>query len=348
MPDEKTHADSIRMYLTGAASDGAAQADSDLSLGKYRSSSEVTHLGATVTNPIANVTVAFASGSNGPGAGTLTASGVNELKWTPPGGTIGAGVTIANGETKILEGGGGETWKFIRVSRTSVDDLAGTATVTLAETFNNVIGFDNVSSAEQAAGDVEYRCFCLKNESASEAKNIVAWIGQLGTQRVSGTAQLGAAGAGTITIAAGDFSDWPSSGFCRIETSAGVLREIVYYSSRTSTSLTVPAAGREQLGTSAAAGAATDKIYAIPGIRIGLDAPDAQPDGTFVDNTGAGEGAAPGGVTFSSAITQATGIAVGDLAAGYIYGIWIERTVVAGATAEAANLKKIELGFDAA
>ena len=348
MPDEKTHADSIRMYLTGAASDGAAQADSDLSLGKHRSSTEVTHVGDTVTNPIANVTVAFVSGSNGTGAGTLTASGADELKWTPPGGTIGAGVTILNSETKVLEGGGGETWKFIRVTRTTADALAGAATLTLAETFNNVIGFDNVSAAEQAAGDVEYRCFCLKNGSASEVKNVAAWIGQLGTQRVSATAQLGAAGAGTITVAAGTFSDWPSSGFCRINTSADALREIVYYSSRTSTSLTVPAAGRGLLGTAAAAGAATDKIYAVPGIRIGLDAPDAQPDGEFVDNTAAGEGTAPAGVTFDTPITQAAGISVGDLSAGYIYGIWIERTVVAGATAEAANLKKIELGFDAA
>jgi len=305
------------------------------------------HLAATVTNAIANVTVDFVSGENGAGAGSLAATDVNDLAWTPPGGTQGAAVTIANGETKVLEGGGA-TGSFVRVTRTSTDDLAGEATVTLAKLFNNALGFDNISSAEAAAGDTEYRCICAKNESAADVTVLKAWIGTLGTQLVSGAAQLGASGAGTIGVAAGTFADWPASGFCRIEEAAGTLREIVYYSSRTAIVLTVPATGRALLGTTAAAGLATDKIYPVPGIRIGKEAPASQPDGAFTDKTVAGEGSEPAGVAWSSGITAATGLDIGTLAAGYIYGLWLERTAPEYHVAIAAATHDIRWGFDSA
>lgn len=348
MPNEKSHADSIRVFLTGADTDGGAQAAPNSSLGKNRSSTLAKFLGDTITDPISNITVDFCSGANGAGNGALTATGNDELKWTPPGGTQGAGVTILNGETKILEAGNSEPEKYIRVSRTSTANLTGTATVALADEFNNIIGFDNVTSAEAAAGDTEYRCLCFKNEASSEVKSVKAWVGTLGTQRVSATTQLPASGAGTIAISAGDFTDWPDSGFCRIQTSAAALKEIVYYASRTSTILTVPAAGRGLLGTSATAGAATDTVDAVAGIRIAKEAPASQPDGAFTDKTVAGEGSQPSGLTWRSGIIAAEGADIGDLTAGYIYGLWIERVVPAGATAEASVLNLIEWSFDAA
>ncbi|CAN0574226.1 unnamed protein product, partial [Laminaria digitata] len=64
MPDQKTHADSIRLYLTGAASQGAAQADPNLSVGGFRSSSDITHLAYSVSSPIANLTIDFLAGEN--------------------------------------------------------------------------------------------------------------------------------------------------------------------------------------------------------------------------------------------------------------------------------------------
>jgi hypothetical protein len=348
MPNEKTHADSVRAYLTGASSDGGAQASPNASLGNYRSSTLIEFLSDEITNPISNVTIDHISGANGEGAGTLTATGNDTLAWTPPGGTQGDSVTIANGETKILEGGGGETEKFIRVSRTTADNLTGTATVTLSDVFNDVVGFDNVSSSEASAGDVEYRCLCLKNDATSEIKNLAIWLGTLGTQRVSGSTQLGASGAGTIGISSGNFNDWPDSGFCRIQESDGTLREIVYYSSRTSTELTIPTAGRGLLGTSATAGAATDTLDAVPGIRIAKEAPSAQSAGYFTDKTSAGEGSQPAGLTWSTAILSAEGLDIGDLSSGNIYGLWIERTVIAGAIAEASVLNLINWSFDAA
>src|SRR5207253_209091 len=122
------HADSIGVYRSGVAADGDAQSDPNASFGNHRAGTEVVELGVTRTSAISNVTINFVAGANGTGNGTLTASGDDELKWTPPGGTQGAAVTILNGETKILEGGAGEPSKYIKVTRTSASNLSGTET----------------------------------------------------------------------------------------------------------------------------------------------------------------------------------------------------------------------------
>lgn len=342
MPDEKTRADSLRLYFTGAGSDGGSQTDPDASLGDYRSSTLCTFLDADITNPISNVTVNHVGGANGEGTGYIEALTVNTLAWTPPGGTQGDAVTIANGETKILEGSGAPE-KFVRVSRTSATDLSGTATLDLTYTYNDITGFDDVSAAEASAGDVEYRGLMIKNDAANTIKNVTAYIKTLGTNQVSGSAQLGASGTGTITVSVGNFNDWPDSGFCRIENSGGTLREIVYYSSRTSTSLTVPSGGRGLLGTSAGAGASTDIIKAVPGIRIAKEAPSSDAIQTI-----ANESTAPTGVTWSTGVSVAGGVAIGDMATLALYGLWVERTVIAGATSQAEVLQNIAFAFDAA
>lgn len=342
MPDEKTRADSIRVYLTGAASDGGAQADPDLSFGNYRSSTLAEYLDNVVTNPIANVTIDHVSGANGEGAGTVTAVSTSTLAWTPPGGSQGPAVSIADGETKILEGLGAPG-KFVRVTRTSATDLSGAATCTLTYKYNDLVGFDDVSAAEAAAGDTEYRAMMLKNDASATVKNVTAYLKTLGTVQASGGAQLGASGAGSITLSVGNFTTWPDSGFCRIETNVGALREIVYYTSRTSTTLTVPADGRGMLGTSAAAGAATDIINAVPGIRIASEAPASSAIQTIAD-----ENTSPTGRTWNTSITKSGGVSIGDMAASGLYGLWIEREVPLGASSEASVLQNIAIAFDAA
>ena len=344
MPDEKTHADALRAYLTGAGSDGGAQADPDASLGNYRSSSEAELLGHTVTSPISNVTILFVAGANGEGAGSLAATDDDDLAWTPPGGSQGAAVTILNGETKILEGS--DVDKYIRVTRTSADALSGTATVTLAKVLNNLLGLDNISSAEAAAGDDEYRCLCLKNESAADVTVLKVWLATLGTQQTTDTGQLGASGAGTISTS-GSFADWPDSGWAHVKTAGGATREIVYYSSRTDATLTVPAAGRECLGTSAAAGASDDTVDAVPGVRIGKEAPSAQPDGHF--STPANEDTVPAGVgAWSTGLAVGDGLDIGTLAAGYLAAVWLHREAPAGLVAAPLIEHALEWSFDAA
>lgn len=347
MSEVNTRADSCHWYHTGASSDGNAQADADLCLGNFRASNGIVFFTAAVSSPIANIDVDFVAGRNGTGDGTLTASGDDDLHWTPPGGSQGATVTILNGETKILEGGGGEPGKYIQVTRTSASVLTGTATVTLTDSMNNAVGFDDVSSAEASAGDTEYRCIAIKNDSSASVTDLKIKVGTLGTQQTSDGGQLGASGAGTI-VTTGSFATFPDTGFVVIKTGGGTEREIVYYESRTATVLTVAASGRELLGSSAAAGAASDTIDAIPGIAISLDAPTSQPAGSFIDNTGADEDTAPGALVFTTPITDADALSIGTLAAGEIYGVWIKRETPAGAKSQPGALHKLVPLFDSA
>ena len=344
MPDVYTAGDAIRVYLTGASSDGAAQTDPNVSLGNYRSSSLCESLGIVVAGGPANITVDFASGANGEGAGSVSAESADTLAWTPPGGSKGDAVTIANGETKQLVAGGSHPEKFVIVSRTSATALSGTATVTLSDVFNNVAGFDNVSTAEQGTGDTEYRCLCFKNVSSSAIADLKCWLKVLGTANEVDTG-YDASGATTITCKSGSFDDWEESG--NVEND--VTGELMYYSERTSSVLTIPAAGRNLNGAGESAGNDGDAITPVARLRLGKEAPSAQPSGYFTDKTGAGEGSAPGGVTFYNphAEDDADVIDIGTLAAGYIYALWIERKVTASATAEASILNAVEYTFEA-
>ena len=335
MPNVATLADALRWYLSGGASDGAAQADPDAALGNYRGDTEWQQLG--VIGALPGLTVDFASGSNGAGNGTLETDGAGNVRWTAPG-SSGPGdyVAIADAETKLLLDGD-NLLAFVRVTRDAATaPAAATSTVTLVDVFNSI--FDNVEGTtggndESGAGDDEYRCLMLRNDSAKNATSVTVWVKPLkDTSQTSDTAQLGASGAGTIETT-GSFAGWPSSGWARVVTSGGTEREIVYYSSRTDTVLTVPSGGRGRLGTSADAGAADDEAWSVPGWRLAKEAPSAQPDG-FVP-TIADEDTAPPGVSWSTGITAADGVSVGTLKAGEIQGLWIHREIIASHVAHA-------------
>ena len=349
MAEVQTRADAFRRFLTGAASHAGAQTDPDLSLGNFQSSTLIQPSTWVRTNAISGIDIDYVSGENGEGAGTLIAFGVDDLKWTPPGGSQGTAVTIANGESKLVEGGGASGRnQFVRLTRTSASDLTGTETITTTIAYNNVIGFDDVTSAEQAAGDDEYRAICIRNVHATaEVKSITVQVATLGTQRTTDTAQLAASGASTIETS-GSFADWPEVGYALIKDSGGTETEIIYYSSRTATVLTVPAAGRGILGSSEVAGNATDTVDAIPGIAIGLDAPTSQPAGSFVDNTGADEDTAPATIVFSTPITDGDALTIGDLGTDEIYGVWTWRHVPAGSEARSGVVHHIVFKADTA
>jgi len=346
MPNEKTRADSLREYLTGAASDGGAQTDPDASLGNYRSSTGVVSMTAVVTNSIPSIIIDYISGGNTIGAGTLNAVDSNTLQWKDNGGAYGASVVIANGETKVVEVSG-DPGAYLRVSRISVDAMENTSTVTLSRAINNVFGLDDVTSDEASAGDNEYRGTIVVNESATDVLRFRRWIGTIGTALVSGTVQLGGAGAGTIEIAVGSFADWLESGFCHIQTSGGATREIVYYSERTNTVLTVPADGREMLGTTAAAGAADDDIYCVPPIAIAEDTAGVTAGGAAIQ-TIVDEGTSPAAVVWRTAITEAAGVDVGAVGATQQVGMWVWRETPPGAVATPNVHVIIEESFEAA
>jgi len=176
MPDEKTHADALRFHLTGAVTAGGSQPDANHSLGHWYSSSEVLALGHVLVNSLSGIRIDHVSWANGTGNGLLESTTADTVAWTAPSGTQGAEVTIANGETKILEDGA-DSNKYVRVRRTSATDLSlSVCTVVLTEVYNNVIGMDNVESTEAASGLVSYRCVMVRNVSVLTLTNIKIWI----------------------------------------------------------------------------------------------------------------------------------------------------------------------------
>ena len=336
MPDAYTHADALSICHTGAAFEGATQHNAADCLGGLRAITEMRRRVFCITDPIGPLRIDWLAGVNGTDDGTLTATSASAVTWTPPSGTAGTAITIANGETKLLEGADDD--KAIRVTRDSADDLSGVATLNLRPEFNIALAGDDVTPT--GAAENVYRGVMLRSHSGAAVTTIKAWVATLGTQAVSDGGQLGAAGAGTITTT-DTFADWPDSGYCHIRTAALATREIVYYSSRTTTVLTVPAAGRELLGTTAAAGAADDTLDAVPGVRLALEVAGGGGDIQII----ADENTAPAAVVWDTGITSTTGLSHATLAADTNLGLWIHRHVIADATAEAIVTTQIQLQF---
>lgn len=339
MPEEKTHADAVRLLHTSAASDKGAQSDPDACLGGWPAADEAEVLNVSAASLMSNITIDYISGNNEPGTAYLDADTTTSLKFKAPGSaSYGASVTIANGETKIVEDGDDPN-KYIRVTRTTTDNLTGTATLTLTDVINNVFGLDDVSSAEAAAGDTNRRCIALRNVSTTAIANLKVWLASLGTDATADGGQLPASGAGTITTT-DSFADWPAAGFACI-LNGTTTREIVYYTSRTDTVLTVPAAGRGAMGTSAGAGAATDECRAIPGSQIWLDAGTAGQGPTM-----ANEDTDPAGVSWAAPVREEDAEEQASLAADTAAFLYEKRHVIAGATAQANVLNAFEISFD--
>lgn len=357
MPDEKTAADALRVYLTGAGSDGGAQAAPLSAFGGYRSSTGWQPIGFA-TSPVTNLTLDFVSGNNGEGNGTLAAASADTVTWTAPGESAGTAVTIANGETKIVESGGGDRKKFVRVTRTSASAMSGSGTVALADVFNNIVGGANWTGAEATSGEDKYLCLAVKNEHPTISLTACkVTIGTLGTQQTSDGGDLDASGAGTITTT-GSFATWPEAGWCQIRTAAGAMRETVYYSERTDTVLTVPAAGRAQLGTTAAAGTGTDTLDAVPPIRLAEEQPTGDSSTgsaqTIANITTAPATIGSGTVSDWSHATdpsQSDALVIGtsgELPIDDIWFVWLHSQIPAGAIADAELQKFINFQYDSA
>jgi len=136
----------IKVYLTGADSDGGSQNNPNLSLGKYRSSKELAER-TTLAGDLAKL---------------ATRIPVADAYYFPSSGYVRI-------ENEIIQ--------YTNRTRYELRDcLRGALSTTPAAHSSGsvveVIGlklFDNVSGDERNAGDTEYRCFCIKNEHASES-----------------------------------------------------------------------------------------------------------------------------------------------------------------------------------
>lgn len=348
MTIELESADALRWYLTGSADDGCELVDPDASLGGLRSGSIHRSLDLRRLQALAPLVVEDISGANGDGEGSLSAAGDDSVTWTPPGGSAGAAVTILNGETRLVHGSDPD--QFARVRRRSADALQGIETAVSREQFGNALAFDEVTSAEAAAGDTEYRAIAGYHGPVAGITGVDVWLGDLGTLQSSldGGTQLPASGAGSIKTN-GSFADWPDTGFAIYwgDGSVGV-GELIYYSSRTADTLTVPVAGRALGGTTSVVGDASFTAKSCAGLRMAKETPvqqgpDPQPHGI---QTIANESTAPVGRAWVLARDSANPLTLGNvLPPEQWVGLWLERIVPVGMVASPSMRVAIEYKF---
>lgn len=348
MPAEKSRADSLREYLTGALTAGGVQEDPNASLGGHRSSTEAESLALTQAGPLTGLSphpYMYAGGGNALGVGTLRAVDANTVQWKCAGGDYGPTVSIAPGEWKIVETAN-LPGAYLRIYRSNSQNITGTDSITLSRKLNNVYGFSDATTAQASSGiPMQYRATMLVNEAASPVLGVKRWVGLLGTPQVAdGVDVLGASGAGVLSTA-GSFASWPETGFCHIKTGS-TTREIAYYSERTDTTLTVSARG--MLTTSAAISENEDMLYPVPGVAIAFD-PDGITNLGVAIQTAADEFTPPTHApAWSIGIDAASGLDIGDMAAGKQVGFWLWRQVPPGAVSTVSAPVVIEDQYDAA
>jgi hypothetical protein len=181
-----TAQDALGIYLSGLETADAA-GDHDAALGGSRQATEVLDMSFKVLVPYSNVFVEQAAG-DAAGIGYIRATAAGSLAYTAPGDTEGAAVAIANGETKVLVSGGSVN-RWVRVRRDTavsfpLDSLSPGMRLRLQRTKNNVVGHDDVSSAERTAGLDSYRAVFLYNHSDAEVSNVKAWLVSGGNLRI--------------------------------------------------------------------------------------------------------------------------------------------------------------------
>lgn len=312
--------DVLRVYGSGAASDGGAQADPDLNLGGFRSSTECQPY--AVFGGMLGIVIERASGGMQPGAGVLESDGTGRLRWTAPGSTEpGDWRFVGTSSVNLLNGVEG-----LRVRRIGAIPPAGAKSIRILDQYNNEFGQDNLPDAERAAGNAQYRAFFIKNHGISSL-NVRLYLQRQGTARLLASSYA-ASGAVSVTPSGG-VKDWARSGFFENQDTG----EVLYYASRTDSVLTVPAAGRDVYGevSGGAAGSASDAVHPIPGQRIAKETPVTGEIQTIANET-----TAPTGLAFKHGVdTDDPDVVSETLIPGAMLGVWLERRDVAGASARA-------------
>jgi hypothetical protein len=325
MATNYTASRSAEWFLSGTI--GATNAYTQAgALGGSHLVSGVPCLAAKITNGLSNARLDFVSLGNTAGSATLIGSDTDELTFTGVGDTAGTAVTYAATETLLVNSN--DTDMAITVTKTDTNnfDTSTEMQIELLPVYNNAVAMGNVPNADRASGEDYYRAVYLRTHPDATpiaVTSVKIWLDTLGTVATSDTTQLGASGSGTIETT-DSYADWPAAGWVNID-NAGTTREIAFYTSRTATVLTIPAAGRGLLGTSAGAGAGTDTVTPVPGIRIAKEVPVGGVIQTIAD-----ELTAPTGLTWDTGITNTTGLTEATLDATDGLGLWIHKEIPVG------------------
>ncbi len=333
--------DAVNLYLSaplGSAAGGMVAG----ALGGARMPVAVKPLDAIITDPIAPLIIEQLGGDMAEGEGQII-GGTTTVQFRAPGETdYGPIVTLANGGVAVLESDSGDSW--VRVRRDRATPLDGSMTLTVRKVYSGLVAGLDVPTTDSAAGASQYLAGILSNDSEASA-SIAVYLKPLGTTRTTTLAQLASSGGGFINCGSNTLTDWPAQGFALIRTSGGTVREWVYYSERTASTLSITGGTRRALfGTTASAGANTDTIQPLPGMRIAFETPDS--DGLIQEI--ADSETAPSGVTWVYPSTAGTALTA-TLAPGATVGIWMHRLTAPGQAGALAqeNALVVETGGDA-
>lgn len=335
MTIENYGVDALRFYLTGASSDGGVQTNPLACLGNYRSSTECIFVSPIFNESLDGIEVIKLSSWNIKGYGEkgyISSKGSGVLTYIPPFGEEGTEQTVPNTSQAILEGI--DTSQAVMINRNIVGLNTGYTEFSLTIPYNNTIAGRNITNSERVSGVDLYRAIMLRCAGDYGVTQIkISNAAYFNT--ISDTAQLGGSGIGSIGSSNG-FSDWPEAGFAHIYSftapSAFTLKEIAYYTSRTSVSLNITnASHRGLLGTSAIAGSSSDIIFSAGGIRYAVESPDSLGKIQTIAN----DLTAPSGVSWNNNIVLPTLSNIKVIGPSKNYGLWIHETWPAGATARA-------------
>jgi hypothetical protein len=325
-----TGGDVLRVHGSNAPSPGAGQVAIASDLGGNWASTERASF--RTLGAVARLTVARIGGSFDPGLASVESDGAGSYRYTAP------GQTSAGAWTAVPSGGGaywlpsGSAGAGLRVTRTGAAAPAGPVAIKILETHGGAFGARDATSAQRAAGLYLRRAWFLRNAGAG-ALAVKVYLNPLGTARAL-AANYANAGAVTATLAGDGPRDWPECGFAENENTG----EVLFYSARSATALTVPAYGRDAFSDGApAAGTIGDNLVPISGAILALETPVAGAITLIPSET-----SVPFGLSWAHPWSAADpAVLTATLASGGLVGLWMTRITVAGQAAAAIMRNEI-------
>jgi len=315
--------DGVGLYLSAPLGSAAAGTVAG-ALGGARMPVQVRAADAIVTDAIPPLIIEYIGGDTPEGTGEISGLDTGNLvAWKAPGDDFGTSVAIANGGVAVLESDTLPSW--VRVRRDSSATIESTMSLQVRKIYDNLVGMGDVDAAHSASGDNEYLAGMVCNHG-TVSTDVSIYLKPLGTIRTTTLTQLASTGGGYINCGTNTLTDWKPRGWALIRKADDSIREAVYYTSRTSSTISVPAGagvGRARLGTTASAGANTDTITPIAGLRLALEAPT----GEGVIQTIANRRTAPTGVSWAIPTTPGTALTITGLLPTGNHGLWIHREI---------------------
>jgi len=313
-----------------ASEDGLPDYDD---LGGRRSSSPVVSTSFSQPATLTGVTILSASPRNllGGAVGSLALTATYgyvygygysyDFSWRAPGSIIAGPAqevpwVTSDSRAIISTPDGEDAGKYLQI-RVRKSALPSTGEWAIRLRHRRNVLFDDLQPSEATSGLTDYRCVILQNLGDLDLTSLTAWIdARIDPTEVSSVSGYSVSGA--ITLNVDSALGFPSSGLLKNETRG----EIMVYTSRTSTSFTVPAAGRAVLGSSVTGGQHEDVISCYTPISLATE------DG-YPASVAASREVGPSGLSWTRP-TEGSPLALSIFEADQIGVLWIRRMIPEG------------------